>query len=105
QGCLYRARGRTVALERNGTALAEDCARADLVVTPVPARGECRSKPVIDRFDTWRNGSYAVWLDPERLSIESVRDWRGLRPWVPARGLDRAALSTAGATPPTGPAP
>jgi len=105
EGCLYRARGRVVALERNGTALSEDCARADLVVTPIPARGGCRSKPVIDRFDTWRNGSYAVWLDGERIKIESVRDWRGERPWVPARGPDRAALSNAGAAPPAGPAP
>jgi competence protein ComEC len=94
-----------VALERNGTALAEDCARADLVVMPVPARGACREKPVIDRFDTWRNGSYAVWLEPERISIESVRDWRGERPWVPLRGLERPALSSAGTGPPVGPAP
>jgi hypothetical protein len=49
-------------------------------VTPVPARSACRSKPVIDRFDTWRNGSYAVWLEPERIDIESVGDWRGERP-------------------------
>jgi hypothetical protein len=41
-----------VALERNGTALAEDCARADLVVMPVPARGACQDEPVIDRFNT-----------------------------------------------------
>jgi competence protein ComEC len=93
------------ALEQGRTGLAEDCARADLVVTPVPARGECQDKPVIDRFDTWRNGSYAVWLDPERISIESVRDWRGERPWVPARGPERAALSSAGTGPPAGPAP
>jgi competence protein ComEC len=105
EGCLYRARGRVVALERVGAALAEDCVRADLVVTPVPARGECRVKPVIDRFDTWRNGSYAVWLDAERITIESVRDWRGLRPWVPARGWERAGLSTAGEAPPADPAP
>jgi competence protein ComEC len=71
----------------------------------VPARGECRVKPVIDRFDTWRNGSYAVWLDAERITIESVRDWRGLRPWVPARGWERAGLSTAGEAPPADPAP
>ena len=105
EACLYWARGQVVALERNGTALAEDCARADLVVMPVPARGACREKPVIDRFDTWRNGSYAVWLEPERISIESVRDWRGERPWVPARGLDRPALSSAGTGLPAGPAP
>jgi competence protein ComEC len=105
EGCLYKARGRVVALERGGTALAEDCARADLVVTPVPARGACRAKPVIDPVDTWRNGSYAVWLGAEGIAIESVRDWRGERPWVPPRGPARTALSTAGAGLPTGPAP
>ena len=104
-GCIYKAGDRVVALERSSTALAEDCARADLVVTPVPNRGECRTKRVIDRFDTWRNGSYAVWLDADRITIESVRDWRGERPWVPPRGPDRSALSTAATAPPAGPAP
>jgi len=105
EGCLYKAAGHAVALERSATALAEDCARADLVVTPVPNRGECRAKPVIDRYDTWRDGSYAVWLDADHITIESVRDWRGQRPWVPPRGPDRAALSTAATGPPAGPAP
>ncbi|HLJ22243.1 MAG TPA: ComEC/Rec2 family competence protein, partial [Stellaceae bacterium] len=104
-GCIYKAGGRVVALERSSAALAEDCTRADLVVTPLPSRGECRVKPVIDPFDTWRNGSYAVWLAADRITIESVRDWRGQRPWVPARGPDRAALSTAAGAPPAGPAP
>ena len=104
-GCIYKAGGRGVALERNGVALAEDCIHADLVVTPVPNRGECRTRPVIDRYDTWRNGSYSVWLDADRITIESVRDWRGQRPWVLPRGPDRAALSTAGAVPPADPAP
>lgn len=105
QGCLYRASGRSVALERSATALVEDCVGTDLVVTPLPNRGECRLKPVIDPFDTWRNGSYAIWLDADRITIESVRDWRGQRPWVPPRGPDRSALSTAAKVRPAGPAP
>ncbi|HKX11424.1 MAG TPA: ComEC/Rec2 family competence protein [Stellaceae bacterium] len=105
EGCLYKTSGRSVALERGASALAEDCARADLVVVPVPNRGECRAKPVIDSFDTWRNGSYAVWLGTHGITIESVRDWRGERPWVPTRGPDRAALSSAARAQPAGPAP
>src|SRR5262249_19565828 len=105
EGCLYKAGGRAVALERNATALVEDCTRADLIVTPAPARGECRTKPVIDPFDTWRNGSYAVWLDGDRIRIESVRDGGGRGPGAPARGPDRAALSTAATAPPADPAP
>jgi len=95
QACIYRARGRMVAMDRGLGALAEDCGKVDLVVTPVPARGACGGTPVIDRFDTWRNGSYAVWLGPERIQIESVRDWRGQRPWVPWRPPDRRAAIAA----------
>jgi competence protein ComEC len=81
--CLYRAAGRLVALERGGDALAEDCRVADLVVSPVAAHRACRGTRVIDRIDTWRKGGTAVWLDPESIRIETVRDWQGARPWVP----------------------
>jgi len=81
--CLYRAQGRVVALERGGDALAEDCRVADLVVSPVAAHRPCRGTRVIDRIDTWRKGGHAVWLDPHRIRIETVREWQGARPWVP----------------------
>jgi len=80
-GCLYRARGRTVALIRDGAALAEDCRSTDLVVSPIPARRFCRGPRIIDRIDVWKNGAYAIWLDADEIRVESVRDWRGTRPW------------------------
>jgi competence protein ComEC len=104
EGCLYRAQGWALALARNRSALEEDCARADLVIAPMPSRGVCRGTPIIDRFDTWRNGSYAIWLDPQHITVESVRDWRGERPWVPARGTG-GRINTAAAAPRAGPAP
>jgi competence protein ComEC len=85
RGCLYRARGRVVALARDESALAEDCGFADLVVSLVPAQRICRQVSVIDRFDLWRNGTYAVWLEARGVRIESVRGWQGRRPWVPVR--------------------
>lgn len=86
-GCLYRARGQTAALAREEAALWDDCAAADIVVSLVPVRRGCRGpEAVIDRFDLWRNGSYAVWLDPDSIRVESVRQWQGRRPWV----LDRS---------------
>ncbi len=105
QACIYRAQGRVVALDRGQGALAEDCGQVDLIVTPVPARGACRETPVIDRFDTWRNGSYAIWLGPGAMQIESVRDWRGQRPWVPARPGRGASANSTAATLATDPAP
>jgi competence protein ComEC len=86
-GCLYRARGRVVALVRDGTALVEDCAIADVVVATFKTPPECRAKVrVVDAVDLWRKGAHAVWLEkgaPAR--IESVRGRQGERPWVPRR--------------------
>jgi competence protein ComEC len=86
-GCLYRAEDRLVAIAWRAAALAEDCAVADLVVSLEPARDLCRrSGPlapiVIDRFDLWRNGGYAIWLDADGIRIRSVAETRGNRPWV-----------------------
>ncbi len=82
--CLYRARGRTVALITDAAGLPVDCAAVDAVVAQVPAGFACRGTiPVADRIDTWRRGAIAVWLDPGGVSVESANDSRGDRPWVP----------------------
>lgn len=82
-GCVYRARGQVVALAQSGAALAEDCAAATVVVSLVPLRHFCvGAKTTVDRFDLWRNGAYAIWLDPDRVTVVSARRWQGRRPWV-----------------------
>ena len=82
-GCLYRARGQVAALAQSEGALAEDCAAATVVVSLVPLRHTCTGvTTVIDRFDLWRNGAYAIWLDPDRVRVASARQWQGKRPWV-----------------------
>ncbi len=82
-GCIYRARGLTVALVGHPAALADDCRVADVVVSTVPVRRPCPSaKRFIDRFDLWREGGHALWLDGGRVRVESVNSERGERPWV-----------------------
>ena len=84
-GCIYKARGQTVALVREAAALAEDCLTATVVVATVPVRRACPSAHVvIDRFSVWRDGGHAVWLDPSGARAMSVRQVRGDRPWVAA---------------------
>jgi competence protein ComEC len=90
-GCLYRAHGKTVALLRDGAALGEDCAQADLVVSPVAAHRACRHARVIDRLDTWLKGGHAVWLDADGIRIETIRQWQGDRLWSPRRGWRRSS--------------
>ncbi|MBI3453776.1 MAG: ComEC/Rec2 family competence protein [Rhodospirillales bacterium] len=94
-GCLYAAHGRTVALVRRIGALAEDCRMASVVVATIPIRRDCPSAVVIDRFALWRDGAHAIWLDG-RIRVESVRGYRGARPWVLPAPRSRQKNATAG---------
>ena len=103
QGCLYRVGGRVAALAYGEGALAEDCWIADVVVSIVPVRRACPATvDVIDRFDLWRHGGHALWLDETGVRIETVNGSRGDRPWVikPGRGQGRGkAKSKTGSRP------
>jgi competence protein ComEC len=83
-GCVYRLNGRNIALALTGDALAEDCLRADLVVSTIPILRPCqRPVAIIDRFDLWRGGAYAIRIDSSgAIHIESVAASLGERPWV-----------------------
>jgi competence protein ComEC len=85
-GCIYSAFGKSVALVQQPGALPEDCQVADVVVSVEPVRIPClHPGTVIDRFDLWRNGAYAIWInDDGGIDIQSARQTRGERPWVVA---------------------
>lgn len=82
-GCLAHADdGTLVAYDLRVDALAEDCRRADIVVSAVPAWRFCGHPShalVIDRIDIAQTGGVAVWLPSRR--IETVAERRGDRPW------------------------
>lgn len=99
-GCLYRPPGHVVALVRQADALAEDCAEAELVVSLVPVRRNCPGPRVIDRFDLWRNGTHAVWLEASGPRVESVRERQGERPWVPRQERAKKTAPRENAPPP-----
>jgi competence protein ComEC len=82
EGCVYRAAGQLVALSRTRRALEDDCRLATVLIATIPLRRTCPSpRLVIDRFDLWRNGAYALWLAGGRIEAVSDRQRRGLRPW------------------------
>lgn len=92
QACLYRRAGRSVALIREASAVQEECARADVVVSAVPIRRGCGGAAlVVDRFALWRQGAHAIWLDGSTMRVETVGQDRGDRPWVARR--DRRAVA------------
>ena len=93
--CRYSANGRTVAIVTGASALPVRCSGLDGIVSQVPAGFRCRSMmPVIDRIDSWRRGAVALWLDRDRITIESANESRGDRPWVPHPRSARERLRT-----------
>lgn len=101
-GCIYRASGHIVAFARERAALEDDCRRADVVISAVPARHCPSAHTLVDRFRLWREGGHALWLDPGSVRVESVAEWRGERPWSPRKKTARRATrpsTTDGAQP------
>ncbi|WP_207478803.1 ComEC/Rec2 family competence protein [Arenibaculum pallidiluteum] len=92
-GCLWAAPdGRTVAIVRSREALAEDCRSAAVVVSLVPPGRACRAPALVDASGPQRDGGIAVYLVPEGVRVETVRAFRGDRPWVPdPRGRGRGS--------------
>ena len=96
-GCVVRAHGRAVALVRDRGALSEDCLRAELVVSTVPAKRLCKdAAAVIDPADLRAKGAHAVWIGAEGITVKAVNDERGNRPWVlkPSERYPRQARPT-----------
>ncbi|MEN3973849.1 ComEC/Rec2 family competence protein [Emcibacter sp. SYSU 3D8] len=84
-GCIYqpaRHPGMRIALVRVPDALPDDCAKADIVISAVPTFNRCRGpRVVIDRFDLWRGGAHAIWLDEDNVRVRTVAQEQGTRPW------------------------
>ena len=84
--CVQDIDDQRVAFVRDARALPEDCAGANLVISLVPVRLPCTvPHTVIDRFDLWRNGAHAIWLESEGARIRTVTETRGDRPWARSR--------------------
>lgn len=83
-GCVGKSRdGRLVALALRAGALADDCARADVLVSAVPVRQECpHPRLIVDRLQLAREGAVALWLGEGTARLETVAETRGNRPWT-----------------------
>ena len=105
-GCIAHDKGAVIAIARHPAAITDDCGNADVLVLDMPKPADCAVPvTVIDVFDRWRNGAYALYLDQNDLSpqphvrVETVAAHRGDRPWsrlppphVPRTPAGRAAL-------------
>lgn len=87
-GCIAHVKGATIAVARHPAAVADDCLNADILILDEPKPLDCPvPSTVIDVFDRWRNGAYALYLaqderSPEpQIRFETVAAHRGERPW------------------------
>ena len=82
-GCIWHSGDEIVAFVKRGDALEEDCRVATVVLSAVPIRRGCPSaRLVVDRFDLWREGTHAIWLDRAEIVVRTVASERGQRPWT-----------------------
>jgi competence protein ComEC len=86
--CLYRNdQGNVVSYVFDRGALAEDCHAAQMIVATFPVGRSCRPQyGVIDRYDLWREGAHAIWIDEDGIITRTVAEHRGKRPWIRNRG-------------------
>jgi hypothetical protein len=84
-GCVgILADGRSVALVLDEAAFAEDCVRADLVVTPLYAPPGCAASLVIDRDRLRQTGAMVLTARRAGWTIVTARTADEDRPWSPA---------------------
>ncbi|MGQ0526771.1 MAG: ComEC/Rec2 family competence protein [Alphaproteobacteria bacterium] len=57
-----------------------ECDWADLVLSFARVKTACNTI-LIDKFDAYHNGAYAIWLAEGKLVIKTVEEGRGARPW------------------------
>jgi competence protein ComEC len=79
-GCRLDVSGHKIAYTMNILGQADDCAWADVMIAADPVEVKCAAR-VIDKFDTWRNGAHAVFLESDSITLKSVGEDRLARPW------------------------
>ena len=98
--CLARIDDLEVAIIRHPAAIAEECARADVVISNGPAIGKCsRARVMIDRRDLYERGAHALYIDGGSIIVRSVAELRGERPWVTTKSRRNAKEAGAPADP------
>lgn len=92
-GCVVALKGRRVAFSDDPLDLAEDCARADIVIASFPApkreATSCAAR-LIDRRAAWTGGALAITIGRDgSLGVAETNALRGARPWSIAQRPSR----------------
>jgi competence protein ComEC len=81
-GCTALVKEQLTAVARHPAALADDCARARILVMRFPRPRGCQpSGTVLDFFAVRSKGTHAIYISGSEVRMITVADMRGLRPW------------------------
>ncbi|WP_395685319.1 ComEC/Rec2 family competence protein [Aestuariivirga sp.] len=81
--CEAKVKGRRVVYVSEWEVPPPGCADADILIVDFPLRGSCSAASLrIDRFDLWRFGAHAIWLEDSEVLIRTSRGEQGDRPWT-----------------------
>ncbi len=85
EGCYLRLQNRNIAFSFSPYSHARDCRWADILVARDPVRQKnCNARVVVDRFDVWRHGAHAIYLQndsEDEVKLRTVADDGRNRPW------------------------
>ena len=93
QGCAVALEdGRSLSLVLDRRAFAQDCGRADIIVSPLPAPSGCAAELVFDIGRLRASGAVLLRLHDSEVLLRTARGPSEQRPWSPAptRALERA---------------
>ncbi len=82
QACLFETKGTRISLVSHPSAIQEDCHIVQVLISSEPIRSKCTGpQVVIDRFDLWREGGHALWINKGGIEVQTVAEYQGRRPW------------------------
>jgi competence protein ComEC len=60
-----------------------ECPPTAIIIADFPLRDQCaEAKLKIDRFDVWKFGAHAIYVDGDVARVETAKGEQGDRPWV-----------------------
>ncbi len=84
--CLALVKGKLVSFIAKPDAIHDDCERATVLIAPMDIRQPCAAPRIIlDRVTLWERGSASIAMAGTGMTLRTASEWRGVRPWSPAR--------------------
>ncbi|PCJ99735.1 MAG: hypothetical protein COA45_02645 [Zetaproteobacteria bacterium] len=86
-GCRFVIAGHNVSFIRRAYIQDQECGWANIIISIQPMarnykrKNHCKAQVIIDKFDSWQNGAYAVWVTSEKVTVRNVAETTSNRPW------------------------